>query len=112
MKTLTALRSLCAACLGLPVCGLPLAPANADAISDFYKGKSITLIISTGVGGGMDQTVRIVGRHWKKYLPGRPNFIAKNMPGAGHLRATNYLYNQVPKDGTAVAAIIPSFVHH
>ena len=112
MITKHVFRGLGAACVLTGACGLLAAPAGADAVSDFYRGKDIALIISTGPGGGMDQTARIVGRHWTKYLPGHPTFVAKNMPGAGHLRATNYLYNQAPKDGTAIASIIPSFVHH
>jgi tripartite-type tricarboxylate transporter receptor subunit TctC len=86
--------------------------AAADAVGDFYNGKSIRLIISTGAGGGQDQTARIVGRHWTNHIPGNPTFVPTNMPGGGHLLATNHLYNVAPKDGTAVGAIIPSIVMH
>ena len=98
--------------LGLAALALALAPmpAQADAIADFYKGKQISLIISTGVGGGLDQNARVVARHWTNHIPGNPVIIAKNMPGAGSLRATNFLYGQAPKDGTAVGTMIPSFV--
>lgn len=91
-------------------CVLTLASARADAVSDFYSGKSITLIISTGEGDGQDKTARIIGRHWTNHIPGKPVMVPKNMPGAGNLRAANFIYDQAPKDGTAIAAIIPSFV--
>src|SRR5262245_26418173 len=88
-------------------CLLTAAPAEADAVADFYRGRSIALVISVGEGDGMDKAARVIARHWPRHIPGRPNIIPKNMPGAGSLRATNFLYNQAPKDGTAVAAIIP-----
>jgi tripartite-type tricarboxylate transporter receptor subunit TctC len=84
--------------------------AVADPISDFYGGKTISLIISTGVGGGVDANARLVGRHLGDHIPGKPVIVPKNMTGAGHLQATNYMYNVAPKDGTSLAAILPSFV--
>jgi tripartite-type tricarboxylate transporter receptor subunit TctC len=84
--------------------------ASADAIADFYAGKSITLIISTGVGGGIDANARLVARYWGNHIPGKPTIVPKNMTGAGHLQATNFMYNVAPKDGTTIAAILPSFV--
>lgn len=85
-------------------------PASADAISDFYAGKSLTLIISTGAGGGVDANARLVARHFGNHIPGKPTIVPKNMTGAGHLQATNFMYNVAPKDGTHIAAILPSFV--
>jgi tripartite-type tricarboxylate transporter receptor subunit TctC len=100
--------------LGLALAGsmaLSLAcPASADAISDFYAGKTMTLIISTGVGGGVDANARLVARHYGDHIPGKPTIVPKNMTGAGHLQATNFMYNVAPKDGTYIAAILPSFV--
>src|SRR5262249_42867516 len=84
------------------------APAVAQA--DFYKGKSIELIISTGVGGGLDSNARVVARHLANHIPGQPTIVPKNMPGAGHIRAANYVFNQAPKDGTTIATFIPVFV--
>jgi tripartite-type tricarboxylate transporter receptor subunit TctC len=78
--------------------------------ADFYKGKSIELIISTGVGGGLDRNARIVARHLSNHIPGKPTIVAKNMPGAGHLRAANFLYTQAAKDGTVIGTIIPGFL--
>jgi tripartite-type tricarboxylate transporter receptor subunit TctC len=88
------------------------APATADAVGDFYKGKQMTLIISTGAGGGVDLMGRLIARHWVKYIPGEPQVVPKNMPGGGHMRATNFLYGQAPKDGSTVGTIIPSIVMH
>lgn len=81
----------------------------ADEV-DFYKGKTIEIIVSTGVGGGLDSNARIVARHLADHIPGHPTIVARNMPGAGHLRAANYIYNQAPKDGTTIGTLIPAFV--
>ena len=88
----------------------PLNIAKADGVSDFYAGKSISLIISTGVGGGVDTNARIIARHLGNHIPGNPGVVPKNMTGAGHLQATNYLYAQAARDGTSIGAILPTFV--
>src|SRR5205085_4895374 len=100
--------------LALAAMGCPAAwigggtPAVAQV--DFYKGKSLELIISTGVGGGLDSNARLVARHLADHIPGRPTIVPKNMPGAGHIRAANYVFSQAPKDGTTIATFIPVFV--
>lgn len=76
-------------------------PARADPVSDFYKGKTVTLIVGYGTGGGYDVFARLLARHIGKYIPGNPSVIVQNMPGAGSMRAVNALYNTAPKDGTA-----------
>ena len=83
-------------------------PAAAQA--DFYKGKTVEVIISTGAGGGLDANGRIVARHLGNHIPGNPTIVAKNMPGAGHIRAANYVFSQAPKDGTTIGTFIPIFV--
>jgi len=88
------------------------APAHADEVADFYKGKTLTLIMSTGVGGGNDLNARTLLKHMVKYIPGKPDFKPVNMPGAGHVRASNFLYNRAPQDGTHLGAIIRFFVLH
>jgi tripartite-type tricarboxylate transporter receptor subunit TctC len=87
-----------------------LVPAPAAAQADFYRGRSIDLVISTGVGGGLDSNARLVARHLGSHIPGNPAIVPKNMPGAGHIRAANYVYSQAAKDGTAIATFIPIFV--
>ncbi|MDP4593867.1 MAG: tripartite tricarboxylate transporter substrate-binding protein [Beijerinckiaceae bacterium] len=73
--------------------------------ADFYAGKTITIITSTGAGGSFDAAARSISRFMPNYLPGKPNMIVRNMPGGGHTRATNYMYNQAPKDGTTIATV-------
>jgi tripartite-type tricarboxylate transporter receptor subunit TctC len=80
-------------------------PATADPVADFYKDKTISLIISTGVGGGYDTTARAVARYMTKYLPGNPSVVPKNMPGAGNVLAANFMANVAAKDGTFIATI-------
>ena len=82
------------------------APARAQSSGEeFYKGKQIRLIISSSPGGGYDRYARLVGRHIGKYIPGNPTIIPSNMPGAGGLTATSYIYSVAPKDGTAIGAV-------
>jgi tripartite-type tricarboxylate transporter receptor subunit TctC len=91
---------------------LPLAPANADSVADFYKGKTVTVITSTGAGGPFDATARLVARHMQRHIPGQPTMIVKNMPGGGHMLATNHMYNQADKDGTVIALVNNSVPLH
>jgi tripartite-type tricarboxylate transporter receptor subunit TctC len=80
--------------------GAPI-PAKADAVSDFYKGKTINMIVSYGPGGGYDTYGRLLAQHMSKHIPGNPTIVINNMPGAGSLKGANYIYNVAPKDGTA-----------
>lgn len=79
--------------------------AGAQSVEAFYKGKKITMLIGVGPGGGYDRYARVLGRHMGRFIPGNPSFVPKNMPGAGGLRAANYLYASTPKDGTFMAAV-------
>jgi tripartite-type tricarboxylate transporter receptor subunit TctC len=85
-------------------------PVSANAQADFYRGRAIDLVISTGVGGGLDANARVVARHLADHIPGNPTIVPRNMPGAGHIRAANFVYSQAPKDGTVIATFIPIFV--
>jgi tripartite-type tricarboxylate transporter receptor subunit TctC len=78
--------------------------AAADA-ADFYKGKQLTIIVGSSSGGGYDTYGRAISRHIGRFLPGHPTVLVQNMPGAGSVKATNYLYNVAPKDGTVIAAV-------
>ncbi len=80
----------------------PLVPAKADPVSDFYKGKNIQLIVGYGPGGGYDVYARLMARFFGKHMPGTPNVVVQNMPGAGSLRAANFLYVTAPRDGTVI----------
>jgi tripartite-type tricarboxylate transporter receptor subunit TctC len=81
-----------------------IAPAHADVVAEFYKGKQVSLVVGYGTGGGYDVYARLVARYLGRYIPGNPAIIVQNMPGAGSLRAVNYLYNAAAKDGTVIGA--------
>jgi tripartite-type tricarboxylate transporter receptor subunit TctC len=74
--------------------------AAADDVENFYKGQTLTMIISYTAGGGYDLYARLLARYIGKYIPGHPSVVPENMPGAGGLRASNYLYAAAPKDGS------------
>ena len=77
-------------------------PAAAQDAGGFFKGKTITIIAGSSAGGGLDTYGRLLGRHLSKHMPGNPNVVVQNMPGAGSLRGANYLYVQAPRDGTVI----------
>ena len=79
--------------------------AGAAPVEDFYRGKVITLIVGNSPGGGFDVIGRLLARHMGQYIPGNPMIVVQNMPGAGTLVATNYLYNVAPKDGSQFGLI-------
>jgi tripartite-type tricarboxylate transporter receptor subunit TctC len=100
MSKSTSFSVFCA--LGAVLC---LPPARAETIESFYKGKTVTIVVSTGVGGVFDLTARTVAKYMPKYIPGNPTMIVKNMPGGGHVLATNFMFNQAAKDGTYLALV-------
>lgn len=77
----------------------------AETVEEFYKGKSIRVIVTTAAGGDYDQWTRLVTKHMPKYLSGHPSFVIQNMPGAGGFIAANTIYNQAPRDGTVIGMI-------
>src|SRR5262249_10557285 len=79
----------------------PLAsPAPAQLVADFYRGKTITLLIGYTSGGGYDLYARVLARHMGRHILGNPTIVPQNMPGAGSLRVAGFLYSAAPKDGT------------
>jgi tripartite-type tricarboxylate transporter receptor subunit TctC len=96
---LTAL--LLAPLIGLvaPMLALMSAPMPAQAQEPFFARKTITISIGYTAGGSYDLYGRMVARHLGRHIPGQPTIIAQNMPGAGSLKAANYLYEVAPKDG-------------
>jgi tripartite-type tricarboxylate transporter receptor subunit TctC len=84
----------------------PLAMSGAQA-ADFYKGKKITLIIPSSAGGGYDTYARLLGRHIGRHIPGNPDIVPQNMPGAGGKVAAAYIANAAPKDGTVFGETYP-----
>src|SRR5688572_15120007 len=91
---------------------LGVSTAGADPVEDFYKGKTITVVTSTGVGGPFDLTARALARHMPRYIPGKPTMIVRNMPGGGHVLATNFMFTQAEKDGTFIATVNNSVPLH
>ena len=80
------------------------ASSGAQTVEDFYKGRSITMLIGSAAGGGYDIYGRIFARHMSRHIPGNPNIIAKNMPAAAGLAAASTLYATADKDGSMIAA--------
>src|SRR6478735_3002324 len=78
---------------------------DEKAVANFYRGKSIRLIVGFTAGGGYDQYSRLIGRHISKFIPGNPNVIVDNMTGAGSIIAANHMFNAAPKDGTVIGNI-------
>lgn len=87
--------------------GAVMSPAAA---ADFYAGKTIDFVVGFGSGGGYDIYGRTVTRHIVNYIPGKPTIIVKNMPGAGAMKAADYLFNLAPKDGTTFGIISPGSI--
>ena len=81
------------------------APANAQTVEQFYKGKSITMLVGAAAGGINDISARLVARHLGRFIPGNPAFVVQNNPGGGGLVIANRLYNTAEKDGTVIAKL-------
>lgn len=82
--------------------------AAQDSVEDFYKGKAIELTIGFGAGGGYDTYGRLLAKHLGNHIPGNPSVVPQNMPGAGAIVASNYIFNTAPKDGTAIGMVAAS----
>jgi tripartite-type tricarboxylate transporter receptor subunit TctC len=98
-------RALPAALLLMAWLGLATPPANADAIADFYKGKTLALVVGSSTGGGYDTMTRAIARFIGRHVPGNPTVVVRNMPGAGGITALNYIYNAAEHDGTVLALV-------
>ena len=81
------------------------APALADPVADFYKGKQIRFIVRTLAGGDYDQYTRLIARFIGKYIPGNPPIVVVNMPGGGGITAANYMAQVAPRDGTVIGIV-------
>jgi tripartite-type tricarboxylate transporter receptor subunit TctC len=79
-----------------------LGAGGADSVSDFYKNRSVSLVIGYSVGGGYDAYARLLARYIGKHIPGEPSIIPQQMTGAGSLRAANYIFSVAPKDGSVL----------
>jgi tripartite-type tricarboxylate transporter receptor subunit TctC len=95
-------RGLCAIATVALAASILSPSAHAQSVEEFYKGKSVNLLIGFSAGGGYDLYARHLARHLGKHIPGNPTIVPQNMAGAGSLRAANFLYSASPKDGTAI----------
>ena len=87
------------------VAALLAAPVRADPVEDFYRGRTLRLLIGYGPGGGYDIYGRLVAQFLPRHLPGNPTIVVQNMPGAGSLLAAKYMYAAAPKDGTVLGSL-------
>ena len=86
--------------------------ALAQSVEQFYKGRTLTMIISVGPGDGFDVNGRLVARYLARHIPGNPTIVAKNVSGAGHMLAANYMFNEATRDGTTIATTLPAIITH
>src|SRR6266850_4503886 len=91
--------------VGCAILAIAALPVSADPVSDFYRGRNVTIVIGYSVGGGYDLYARVLARHMGRHIPGNPQIVPQNMPGAGSLRVANYIYQVAPRDGTAFATM-------
>ncbi len=92
------------------VAAVAMSLATPALAQDFFAGKNVTILVASSTGGGLDTYARLVGRHFQKHIPGRPNIVVQNMPGAGGNIVAQNIYNIAPKDGTTLALFQPTFV--
>src|SRR5512135_1629898 len=78
---------------------------DEKAVANFYRGKTVRIIVGFSAGGGYDQYSRMIARHLSKHIPGNPAVIVDNMAGAGSIIAANHIFNAAPKDGTVIGNI-------
>ena len=98
-----------AAGLALALSIATAAPAQ-QSVADFYKGKSISLIVGTSAGNDYDYRGRLIARHMGKHIPGNPQIVPRNMPGGGGIQAANWVTNIAPRDGTVVHMIMANMM--
>lgn len=97
--------SLRVAAAGALFASFAVGSASAQAPADFYKGKTISIVVGSSAGGGFDLYARMIGRHMQRHMPGAPNIVVSNMPGAGSIRLAQHIYAVAPKDGTVIGAV-------
>jgi len=91
---------------GIMLAATIVTQAKADAVSDFYKGRTVTIVVGNEVGTGFDVYGRALARHFGRHLPGHPKVVVQNMVGASGIAATNWLYNIAPRDGSVLATFL------
>jgi tripartite-type tricarboxylate transporter receptor subunit TctC len=89
-----------AAIAALALSCLPASPTRAETLEEFYRGKTIEIVIGAAAGGGYDLAGRTLAQHLGRHVPGTPNVVVRNMPGAASISMTNWLYGSARRDGT------------
>jgi len=97
------LRTIVSGAFGIALMTMP--PAAAQTVEQFYKGRSVSMLVGTAPGGINDISARLVARHLGRFIPGNPSFVVQNNPGSGGLITANRLYNTAEKDGTVIAKV-------
>ena len=100
VKPAVSLFLFCAALIGWA--------SELAAQTDYFQGRTIRLVVGSSTGGGYDLWARLLAAHYGKYIPGNPNIVVQNMPGAGSLVAANHVYNVAKPDGLTLGAILPA----
>ena len=104
------MRGLTLFAAGLGACLLSPGNTSADEVEDFFRGRTVNLVVGHEVGTGFDVYTRALARHYGRFIPGKPNVAVQNMQGASGMSAANWLYNIAPKDGTVIATYTHSVV--
>jgi len=100
------MRTLASICF-IATASVAVAQSGADAPADFYRGRTLNVVVGHEAGTGYDVFGRTLTRHFGRHIPGTPGVVTQNMPGAGGLKAANWLYHVAPKDGSAVSVFAP-----
>jgi tripartite-type tricarboxylate transporter receptor subunit TctC len=95
-------KRVLASLASLAIAALLPTTSHADPVADFFTGRPMTMVIGYTSGGGYDLYARVLSKHMGKHLPGNPTITPQNMPGAGSLKAANFLYSVAPKDGSVI----------
>ena len=110
-ETMTGASASCRAALATALIAAAFgSTAEAQSAANFYAGRTITLVIGSGVGGSYDSAGRLVAQYLKRYVPGNPTVVPQNMPGASSVRAAEYIFNVAPHDGTTLGFVQPTVV--
>jgi len=88
--------------LRLSACALALTAAVPATAANYYDNKTVTIYVGLAAGGTVDTLARQFAQYWEKYIPGKPNMVVKNLTGGGGMKATNFVYEAAPKDGTVI----------
>jgi tripartite-type tricarboxylate transporter receptor subunit TctC len=98
-------RAIAATVVGVCLAGASVGPVRAADVAEFYRDKTVTIVIGYSAGGGYDIFARLLARHLGRHIPGSPSVVPQNLPGAGSRKAGMFLYNAAPKDGTTIGTI-------